>query len=465
MKLIYLPNQKHSILQIESPDDLDYYGKIEKIMSCSVPEKAYTGYCIKQKRAKKAVVWDGKIGFIQESLFLTGLAFMIKKLLVKLEIPHTIQIISSQFNLETNPALYNTLRPVQKDIVEKLERHSKKYNFIRKLIHIPIGAGKSYLIENFSKLFPNTTSILIVESLGLYSQYVEAGVISVKDDGIQSGKVNIMMAKYYEKHYSDISQGLKEIDFLLLDEVHLKAVKSVAEKYSIGYLKKGLLGFTATLPDEPIEKLNLFGSISSSVYIKKYKEVYSYFPTVRIVKNSYRPLLGEGKNYNDLCKTIVKSKRRLELIHKLVKQHPDKKILISVDKIENNLVPLYKYLKAKGVNVKCIHGKMDVKKRTILKKALQRGMINVLIASSVTKAGINLDKVDVLILNSYYVSSIPVIQFVGRLIRKDDPSIEEKLFYDICDSAYKVFLTQMKKRISIYQKLDWKVVMDKKNSC
>jgi len=151
-------------------------------------------------------------------------------------------------------------------------------------------------------------------------------------------------------------------------------------------------------------------------------------------------------------------------IHQIIERHADKKILISVDKIENNLIPLYEYLNTAGVKVKYIHGKMEVGERAALLKLLQQGEIHVLIASSVTKAGINLEEVDILILNSYYVSSIPVIQFVGRLIRKDDPSIAEKIFYDIYDSAYRVFRTQISKRIKIYKKMGWRVVLDRQIS-
>lgn len=464
MKLIYIPNQQYSVLQLESVDDLDHYVKVEEALTCKAPDSIIAGYQYKMRRAKKQSNWDGNICFIKESLFLTGLVFIVRNILKKHDISHTFTVFSGSKDLEANADSYNKLRPLQKDIVENLEKHYQKYGFIRKLINVPIGSGKSYLIENFSKLFPPTTSILIVESLTLFQQYIESGVVDAKKRGIVAGKVNIMMSGYYCKHYSEISRGLKDIDFLMLDEVHLERVKSVVEKYPIKYLRKGLLGFTATLPDELLHKMNLYGYISSSLYKRKYSEVYMYMPTVKIVKNENRPPNTHNLSYHELCNIVVNSAHRMELICNIINHHSDKKILIAVEKIENNLKPLARYLKTKGIKFSYIYGKQPVEKRMKRMRLLKKGKINVLIASSVAKAGINLEEVDILILNTQYVSSIPVIQFVGRLIRKHDPSIADKIFYDIYDATFSVFRKQMVKRVKIYKSMDWKVTLSKEFS-
>ncbi len=459
MRLIYMPNQKMSSLLIETVDDMDYYHIVENELTCKAPPAMIRGYMIKKykQNKKQRYDWNGDVKFIKESLFNTGLVFMIRKILAKHSIPYDFQVFNhKKLPLHVDSKMYNHLRPVQKDIVESLEKQYKEYGFIRKLIVVPIGAGKSYIIENFSTIFPQTTNILLVESLNLFRQYLTAGVNNVVENGIQANKTNIMMVDYYCKNYSEISRGLKEVDFLILDEVHLKRLRTVAEKYAISYLRKGMIGCTATKPDELLDRMTLYGLVSSSVYTKTYGEIYPYAPKVKIVYNTSLPC-NPKLPFRTVFGAVSSDPKRLHLIKKIIILNKGKKILIATDKIGKNLKPLFKYLKEAGIHCSHIHGSQPVEYREECMKMLQRGEIQVLIASSVIKAGINLKQVDVLILNAQYRSSVPVIQFIGRMIRTQDKSIAKKIVYDIYDENYQQLREQMLSRIKIYKSLGWKV--------
>jgi len=455
MHLKYYPRKPHSVLTVHSTAELEDYQRVAVAMTAYKPESDLF-QINRQRRMQGKPPWDGKIEFMRDSIFPSGLTFRVRKILDKMGLNYDFSVFCKESgDTVVDPEFYNTLRPLQKDVVDRLEAHKQEYKFIRKIVNIPIGSGKSYLIEHFSDLFPGTTSILVVDAISLYDQYVEAGYINEsKQTGIRSGCVNLMMVKFYYDYYREIVNSLTGIDFLLLDEVHLKEIRETLQK-SIGFLRAGMIGFTATLPTQKLDKLNLYGLISSSVYSRNYGDVYTTTPTVRIVVNTTLPD-GYRKSYAQLFDILGKDENRNDLLYRLLKKHRKDRVLVVFNRVEKHLEPVYEYLKSRGVTgMRMVHGRIPRKKKALYKKAFEEGKIRYLLASSVFKNGVNVDEADVLIFFADYKDNTPVTQFVGRIIRGSNEQAASKTIYDFYDKYYRYFRPHALDRIKIYKSHGW----------
>jgi len=465
MIIHYRPREERSAIEIESLDDMKWYTIIENLLTIETPKNRL--YFINQRAREKAAKrkqkyedWDGKRSLLKNATFPSGLFYLIVRTLDKAGAEFETNVVlpkHCQYKLRLNKEFCKTLRPAQKKSVNKILALHEKWGWTRKVLNIPIGIGKSYILANFTKIFPGTTSILVVESRSLYEQYLEyPEIVELNTTGVVHGKVNLTMVDFYRKNFEEITTI--DIHFLLLDEVHLEEIKGSVMKWPVKYLICGIIGSTATLPDDRGELLQVMSYISSSVFKLRYTDAYENPPRVLIIENKkvhpdYMPRMKYAKLYTLWAKDPHRNKGLLRLI----RMYPEKKFVVIFEKVTNHLLPVAKYLSKKGVSLNIIYGKVKPKERMKRQQDLRDDKVQVSLVSGVLKAGIDIDQADVLVFFAPYCSKIPVIQFSGRIIRGDDESISKKLIVDFYDSKYKHFRTHGIKRKRIYQQQGWKI--------
>jgi superfamily II DNA or RNA helicase len=448
MKLMYVPRRDKSIIVAENNDELKIYKKLCNVLTAQLPYMATRNYRD----------WDGKVCFIQDTLYDSGLYFIIKAWLTRKGIHFDNEVLCrAARELKINDRLVEKLWPIQKEMVQYIHDHYMKYGFTRLIMNTPVGSGKSFVIENLSRIFPGTTNIVLVEGKSLCDQYIsEKGANDMAKNGLKEGMLNACMAGFYVDTLTEIMSSMKRVDWLVLDEVHLERVKNTA-MLPVAYLGKGVIGFTATLPDDAMNKMNLFGKVSSCVFTKTFQDIYKVTPKVFMFRNPTVPDRRSRVDYIRCYRTLMVDRRRLGVMLSVVKKYKNKKIIIVVDKIEDNMRPLLEFFHKHNINCGHVYGQtpMDERKQTL--QDFTQGKINPLIASSVFKAGINIPQADIIIVNAAYDSSVPVIQFTGRMIRGTNEQIQNKIIIDFMDLHYKFFRKQSKSRAKTYKSCGWDV--------
>jgi len=447
MRLVYVPRRDKSILVAENKKDLISYNAISQILSVQLPYMARQHYRD----------WDGKIFFLDDTLFDSGLYFVIRNWLKRHKVEFVDEVMCRAAKaLDIDMQLFEKLWPLQKEIIEYIQNHYMRYGFTRIVMNTPVGSGKSFVIENLSRIFPGTTNIVLVEGKSLCQQYIDNGANDMPKSGLREGRLNVSMAGFYINNLTEIMASMKKVDFLVLDEVHLERVKNTA-MLPVAYLAKGVIGFTATLPDDDMDRMNLYGKVSSCVFTKTFQDVYKVRPRVFMFNNPTVPPRRSRINYDVCYKTLMKDRNRLGVILSIVKKYKNKKIIIVVDKIEANMKPLWAFLYRRGIPCDCVYGQMTTDARKKVLCDFIEGRINPLIASSVFKAGINIPSADIIIVNAAYESSVPVIQFTGRMLRGTEAQMRDKTIVDFMDLNYKFFKKQSKSRAKTYKSCGWDV--------
>jgi superfamily II DNA or RNA helicase/intein/homing endonuclease len=196
--------------------------------------------------------------------------------------------------------------------------------------------------------------------------------------------------------------------------------------------------------------------ISASKLIKEGYLVKPYIKMVRLITDrcSFNTYAAIYKNF------IVENERRNNLIERFAKRHADNGdyVLILVKQIKHG-----KLLEKQIEGSAFISGKMSAKKREKMLDELREGKIKIAIATSVFDEGVDVKRLNCLIMGGSGKSSTRALQRIGRVIRPFKEGDWTKKFatiYDFMDSA-KYISSHSKARVKIYkteEEFDIKVV-------
>lgn len=345
------------------------------------------------------------------------------------------------------------LRDYQQEIVDKCIVNG------RGTIVLATAGGKTltmaglleYYYQNVNKFFKG---LIIVPDLGLVNQtHNDFNEYEVNyTHSIWSGNndldstTNIVVANMgiLQSEKSDTS-WLKNIDILIVDETHKLRRDNKINKIIKTIDTNHKFGFTGTLPEEPLDKWNIFGKIGPQLYERKAyelrKENYVTPAKVHILELNYNVKQTDIYNkdlpvsfYLQEGEFIKGNVYRNEVISKIAKS-VDNNALILIDYIEHGEILLEKLTTfCTNKKVFFICGDIEVNERRKIQKLMETEKDIIVIAiSKIFSTGINIKNLHYIIFANGGKAKIRIIQSIGRGLRlhKDKKQL---IIFDIADN-------------------------------
>lgn len=460
-------NNIESKIVIEKTDPRFVFRDLRKFFSYLSPTRHETN-------AYKEERWDGRLYKMTETgYFKTGLLKFVESFCKKKDIKLTIVDERNNqvfFNEDLSFTYKNiTAREYQSPPIVKLKSKSIcNVPFYRGIIDAATNAGKDYIMA-FTALNLDCKILLIVhnqdlfdKALKFFSDFYDVGYVSSKKIILKDFTV-AMQKTLYNRSKTDINikKYLNEVGALFVDECHRAAGGDYNKLLSIipAYIRLGFSGTSLEL-DDPGKKLDLVGSFGPKFYTLSNKFLidngYSQKPTIKVY--DINEVINCPLNYrDDYDSNVMFSKNRANKIISLIKERPDRQILITVNYLEHGDFLLNKLLLSDYEGVCAfVHG--EDKERAQKLQDFSDCKINVLIATMIVKEGLNIPCIRTIMMAQGGKSPITVKQITGRGLRHDGENDDFELieFYD----RGKWTREHSKARFKIYRKEGFDIQYD-----
>ena len=327
---------------------------------------------------------------------------------------------------------------------------------------LPCGSGKTIVGVDLMNLC-QTSTIIVTNSNASVKQWKktllaftsltekEVGVYSSKSKEIKPVTIltyNMLAYKYKGEfiHFKKIMNY--NFGLLICDEVHLMPAQMFRIVSSLQALVR--LALTATFVREDGREKDIFTLIGPKRYDKPWKDLEARGYIARITLQEVRvPMsLKDRERYNNATSVQEKfeiastAENKTIVVKQLMERHKGAKILI-IGQFTKHLIDL-----AKELGVDCVYGNSTDAEREACYDAMRDDKINVLVASKIANAALDIPSISVIIQVSFlYGSRNEEAQRVGRATRpKKDPAFFYTLVSkDTKEEAYncnrQVFLT------------------------
>jgi superfamily II DNA or RNA helicase len=454
--------------------------------------------------------WDGKKRFFdyKEKKFPVGLLPYV----VKAGKTHPIKIIDDRVfpHLNKEKLTLNTieLRDYQ---ISAIEACLEKKNC---LIEVATNGGKTAIFSGLiKKLSPAPTLVLthraelLTQTVDFIEQYtgLECGFITSKDILIKPVTV-AMITTLINRICTDqeVAEFFGSLQCVIQDEVHHAQAKQFTDVLS-ACPAPYRWGFSGTIPSAKDFKGVLVRQFLGEVAFKiSNKELIdrkiSATPTVYLydidveerVAGSFdkaqdyidtkiaeaKELLLTNKIKKEVCDRLIRKvsspqyymRKVYDFVVKdglvnnedrngkaveVINNNPGKSVLIVVDYIDHGRL-VEKLLKDNDINATFISGtpsEADIRKSALTD--FKAGKLKVLISTNIIDEGIDISRIEVLILLAGKKSRRQLLQRMGRSLRKKDDGSMVKI-YDFVDIGNKHLLKHSKERIAIYKEEQFK---------
>ena len=346
--------------------------------------------------------------------------------------------------------------------------------------------GISLILEFFRR--KGLKGILVVPNINLLTQFrsdIESYGLKELLDEVQllgNGNESDFKTTVTITTWQSMIDHIKEVqpDFIICDEVHKESGDVVSSILKESMNTKIKLGFTGTLPEDPIAKMTLLGLFGEPYTVITAKELIQrgLATPVKIKSvflNYTKPeitMFRELKDYQKQLKYIKDHEKRLEIILKIAlgMRQKDKNTLIlyqhtehgkqiyseifrrlfpGKELTEKDLTGKNAFEFQKDHNLFFMNGEVKGHIREKQRNLLEEVSGSILIAPyQVMSTGVNLRNLHFLILASPLKAFTTISQSLGRLMRKH-PSKTEAIIFDIVDNLGKncIFLKQYKHRV------------------
>ncbi len=351
------------------------------------------------------------------------------------------------------------LRPYQ------LEAVLKASGATRGIIHAPTSSGKTEMMIGLTRQRPCRWLALAHRS-GLMGQLAdryglrnhEAGLperaVRFEDyDGIAGPLTVTTFQMLRDKVGSEAFQEFADqIEGLIVDECHTLPADSHA-KVAMSFYNAGVrFGFSGTpLARDDKRSLVAVGALGPVIYrisaqelIKQGHVADSLITMVPCEQTSDRP------TYQGVYgETIVRSSVRNKLLVRIVKELADKPAILFIKELKHghNLMRL---LQRTGLGVRFVQGQLAEKQREQVQKSVNRGDLDVVVASVVWQEGVDIPSLRSVIVGTGGKSVIAALQRLGRGGR---PGKDKQAFqlWDIWDHGHRFLEDHSRARIAAYR--------------
>lgn len=467
---------KNKIGQFEGLEEGDLI-KIRHLLSFRQEGVEYT-------KAFKAGHWDGTTYLINSKQeFPIGLLSKVEKYLKDKCIDYTIEdnrkAIVPAIPLDISKPLLNigiVPRDYQERVVNLIDFSKQDCGIIRSCT----GSGKSLMAALMTAKI-NKPTIIYVIGLDLLSQfhsafsnifdeeigYIGNGVCNIKRINIASiwtlGKAldisiedllndddELDEESFNELDKAKIIQCLKDTKLHILDECHVagtSTLRSIHKVIEPEYLY-GLSGTPFRQDNSDLLIEGLLGpikiDISASELIEKNVLAQPYIKFIKVpsikTKGTYQSIYKEFVVENDVRNNIIR-KEVLSLIGKGYKPL----VLFKQIKHGNILAELFR---DSNIKFDILSGKDSLEKRNIIKEKYNNNEIDVILASTIFDIGVDIPKLNSLVLAGAGKSYVRALQRIGRVIRPY-PGKKSAAIVDFYDDV-KYLKTHSETRYAIY---------------
>lgn len=384
------------------------------------------------------------------------------------------------------PEIPSEYRNKLEDIVKskcKLEARDYQLNAIidalvyKKLfIRAATGAGKSLIIGLIIKLLidKGLKGILVVPNVSLTNQFksdlesyeldIDFNVIGGTNSAKDLTKPLTITTWQSLKNVQNLNEILKNIGFIIVDEAHGAKADVIFNIVNKCINTEYKIGLTGTIPEGEVNVMRLqsvFGNLMN--YITPRGLIERGLATEAKVKMIY--LMNEKiqGDYPSQLKVIKESYKRTRLISSITDTISEKgNTLVLFQHTKHGLDLFYEILKIRNVeyndktykdlvqqkinNIFFINGLIDGEQREIVRNILEKAENAILVANYATlSTGVNIKKLNNLILASPLKSYVTITQSLGRLLRTHESKSIVNIF-DIVDNST-IFRRQAKERI------------------
>ena len=418
----------------------------------------------KKKSNYKAYFMDQKAG-----TFLTGLLPRVTNHLIKKNIEFEIDDSDYEvLNQEVKPNLpgldYNKLQTkVQLEAVNKAIKQQ------RGVIKFPTGTGKTIVALLFMSAFPSTRILFLCHTKDLLYQ--------TKDELVKFGFKNLILygdnlnpnfdfkdepviVLAIDKTFIKINSLSYDtfFDIVICDESHHVANENCAfAKILNNCFSPIKIGLTATPHISGKKQLVMegyIGPVIAEVSIEQAIEDKMLVPIkLNLIPIPVNNQFADIKSFNELYKkAIIQNKIRNSLLLEEAMKHGT--CLIMVKQIEHGQI-IADMLESIYPNKKYyfIQGNVSGEERSKIKKLFNEKQIDIVIATSVWKEGVNIPSLNHVINACGYKSEIPALQMLGRGSRTSEGKTE-LILTDFID-CYKSLSWHFALRMAAYKNAGW----------
>lgn len=346
-----------------------------------------------------------------------------------------------------------TLRDYQEEAATQLVRR------IQGCVVIPCGGGKTVvgvaIIVNTGQ-----PTIILVHTKDLLEQWQDTirNALGIEPGVIAEGNVNISdvtvatvqtLAALDNRRLAEIG---RQFGTVILDEAH-HAPASVFRSVLSAFAGKFRYGLTATpkRADGLSELLDL--CIGPVVFDVDHKQLvdggHLIIPDVVFLKTGCCP---NGDTHSAMVSALVNDMARNVLIVSLAAQEANQglTVLILSGRVDH-CVNLAKRLLASGVAAEALTGKVPKTKRTDILDRFKSGKLSVVCATNLADEGLDVSRLERLILATPARAEGRTIQRLGRLMRPH-PGKAPPILYDLIDNA-PMAIRQQSARRRAYRKV------------
>lgn len=405
---------------------------------------------------KKMIISKKKTGV----LFYTGLIPRIQE--YAQEQGYSLVVSSVPERIETkDPSLPGIT--FRKDQVHLIDQAVKYGNGV---LNSPTGSGKTILLMGILSCYnPRKFPVLILaHTSGIVNQTAEElrkfGFTNVSQIG--GGITNSPIADINIGTIQSVTGRRSEfnhIKILLVDEVHRVVPNSQYERL-LSQIKATIrIGLTATPPTDA-EKImlleGLIGPIIGEVSVKEASELEIIaIPKIKIIKLPVNHKF-KGKKYQEVISHLItcNAERNSRIIDEIESECKKEGCSLTfVEELEHQRV-LQQMAEERGLDLFIVNGSIPDKEREEIKEYMEAGKINAVVATRAWREGINIKSITKLILGAEALSVTPVIQTIGRGLRRGNGK-SSVVVVDFFDSSNYHLVNHFGERITLYMDLGW----------
>jgi len=344
---------------------------------------------------------------------------------ISVEIDNDVKVMYKGINHNINWNLLYTPHYYQEEIITAALLNAKG------IFKAPTASGKSliasYIVRELLERGETNQAIIIVPTIGLVGQfkgdmidyYIDESSIGMVDKDHKEWKKSIVVSTW--QSLKNNTRELRRYNAVLVDEVHGvrgDVLHDILQQSNAFWR----LGFTGTMPQDPLEALQVKSYLGP--LLKSYKSSKladeGYIATCNVVKINVSYNREFKGDYSDVKNEVFSSPFRLNIISSIVRG-VNGSILLLVDKIEKEGDILEQHIKENfpDKQVVFLHGSVDSETRMFWQKKCHDEKNVVLIATfGIFQLGINIKSLMYGVLCSSFKSSIRVLQSIGRTLRK-----------------------------------------------
>lgn len=429
--------------------------QLKKDMSFMVPGSQFSP-------AFKNHTWDGRVSFFdaRRRTIPAGLYPMVYKICKERNFDLRVDdfVKADQIN-DPKPDTEAFIKSLNLPFAPReyqIQQFEKAITHRRGVICSPTGSGKSlviylcvrWLLENMSgKILLVVPTVSLVEQM--WSDFKDYGWTDVDEYGEQlySGKEPTFKKRFLLTTYQSIMK--KDMDFfesyttLMNDEAHSVKSAMLMKIAKMCQNARYRLGFTATVPNEPIDYLNIYGMLGWKIYdLKSYELIdQGYLSRIKVVNlfleySEATRKRGSGRSYAEEVNLLEDSDERLQGFAYILDNLPEtQNTLILVNHIRH-LKKMQKWLEETykdKFKIHVIQGATDPIAREGIRQGMENEKGSVLLATYGTMStGINIKRIHHIIFGASSKSPIRVLQSIGRGLRLHE-SKDKLILWDVVD--------------------------------